>query len=98
MNPPDNQRYFDGGCEYSGWALWNVGAAEGGCNYQLGILVCNTPSERYNHAVAMFDDGCMYVYGGFSQRCQDFCDDIWFFDIYMKVNLSSTLVINVTIL
>lgn len=84
MNPKINKRYFDGGCEYSGWALWNVGAPEGGCNYQLGILVCNTPSERYNHAVAMFDDGCMYVYGGYSQRCQDFCDDVWFFDIYMK--------------
>jgi len=26
----------------------------------------------------------MYAYGGFSQRCQDYCDDIWNFDIYMK--------------
>lgn len=43
------------------------------------------PSERYNHGSALFDDGCLYVYGGFSQRCQDFCDDIWFFDIYRQV-------------
>ncbi len=43
------------------------------------------PSERYNHGSALFDDGCLYVYGRFSQRCQDFCDDIWFFDIYRQV-------------
>lgn len=34
----------------------------------------------------MFDDGTLYVYGGFSQRCEDYCDDIWFFDIYKKVS------------
>ena len=32
----------------------------------------------------MFDDGLMYVYGGYSQRCADYCDDIWAFDIYLK--------------
>ena len=26
----------------------------------------------------------MYVYGGFSQRCGDYCDDFWMFDIYTK--------------
>ena len=31
---------------------------------QLGILVCNVPSERYMHASQIFDDGTMYVYGG----------------------------------
>lgn len=40
--------------------------------------------ERYNHGAALFSDGCLYVYGGFSQRCEDYCDDIWFFDIYLK--------------
>lgn len=81
----EQTRYFNGPCENTGWVLWNVGAPEGGCIIQLGIEVCNTPSERFNHAAAMFEDGTMYVYGGYSQRCQDFCDDIWFFDIYMKV-------------
>jgi hypothetical protein len=52
---------------------------------QLGIEVCTVPSERYNHASAMFDDGTLYVYGGFSERCQDYCDDLWMFDIYLKV-------------
>lgn len=42
------------------------------------------PAERYNHGSVLFNDGCLYVYGGFSQRCEDFCDDIWFFDIYRK--------------
>lgn len=56
-----------------------------GCTIQLGIEVCTAPSERYNHASVMHDDGTLYVYGGFSQRCGDYCDDIWFFDIYQKV-------------
>lgn len=80
----DPQRYFDGPCEGSGWVLWHPGALQGGCVIELGIEVCNVPSERYNHGVAMFADGAMYVYGGFSQRCADFCDDIWFFDIYLR--------------
>jgi hypothetical protein len=56
-----------------------------GCTIQLGIEVCTVPSERYNHGSNMFNDGTLYVYGGFSQRCADYCDDIWFFDIYLKV-------------
>jgi hypothetical protein len=58
-----------------------------GCTIQLGIEVCTVPSERYNHGSVMHEDGTLYVYGGFSQRCQDYCDDIWFFDIYLKVRL-----------
>jgi hypothetical protein len=50
------------------------------------VEVCTVPSERYNHGSVLFNDGCLYVYGGFSQRCQDYCDDIWFFDIYLKVS------------
>lgn len=46
--------------------------------------VCTVPSERYNHGSVYFEDGTMYVYGGFSQRCADYCDDIWMFDIYLK--------------
>jgi len=36
------------------------------------------------HGSAMFDDGTLFVYGGFSQRCVDYCDDMWYFDIYLK--------------
>ena len=54
------------------------------CLMERGLTVCTTPSERYNHGAAMFNDGTMYVYGGFSQRCVDYCDDLWFFDIYIK--------------
>jgi hypothetical protein len=32
----------------------------------------------------MYTDGLMYVYGGYSQRCADYCDDIWAFDIFMR--------------
>ena len=49
--------------------------------------ICTTPSERYNHAAVMYNDGCMYVYGGYSQRCEDYCGDMWFFDIYLQVGI-----------
>jgi hypothetical protein len=78
------ERYFDTACEETGWVLLSAGANEGGCSIQLGIEVCTVPSERYNHASVLFNDGTLYVYGGFSQRCQDYCDDMWSFDIYMK--------------
>lgn len=29
----------------------------------------------------MFDDNTMLVYGGYSQRCGDYCDDVWSFDL-----------------
>lgn len=29
----------------------------------------------------MFDDETMIVYGGYSQRCGDYCDDAWSFDL-----------------
>lgn len=83
-NVSGSSRYFDGPCEGSGWVLWHPGALQGGCTIVLGIEVCTVPSERYNHGAVMFMDGTMYMYGGYSQRCADYCDDIWFFDIYLK--------------
>ena len=32
-------RYFDSQCEDEGWVLWEAGALEGGCKFELGILV-----------------------------------------------------------
>lgn len=78
------ERSFDGPCNNTGWIMVYPGASQGGCNIELGITVCTAPSERYNHGSVLFDDGTLYVYGGFSQRCTDFCDDLWFFDIYLK--------------
>lgn len=31
--------------------------------------------------MAMFDDNTMIVYGGYSHRCGDYCDDVWSFDL-----------------
>jgi len=81
-DPPE--RGFDTACEDSGWVSLHPGALQGGCTIQLGIEVCTVPSERYNHGSVMFDDGTLYVYGGFSQRCEDYCDDLWFFDVYLR--------------
>lgn len=70
-------------CNFLGGLM--VAVCLSGCTIQLGIEVCTVPSERYNHGSVMHDDGTLYVYGGSSQRCADYCDDIWFFDIYLKV-------------
>ena len=29
----------------------------------------------------MFNDSTMMIYGGFSQKCEDYCDDMWSFDL-----------------
>lgn len=86
-NETKGERYFDSACMSNGWQLLHPGAAEGGCTIELGILVCTVPSERYHHTAVAFNDQTMYVYGGFSQRCVDFCDDIWFYDMYTGVRL-----------
>lgn len=88
-NQSTGERDFDGPCKETGWELWHSGKRQGGCLIQLGIEVCTVPSERYNHASVLFNDGTLYVYGGFSERCADFCDDIWFFDIYLLVSVES---------
>eukprot|EP01041_Mallomonas_annulata_P005967 gene5966-12038_t len=77
-------RFFDGPCEGSGWEIWHPGSPNGGCSMEMGVLVCPMPSERWNHKAVYFDDGVMYMYGGFSPRCGDYCDDLWMFDIYIK--------------
>lgn len=82
-NETAGERVFGQPCINSGWMLLDAGGFEGGCTIELGILVCTVPSERYQHGAVMYNDQTMYVYGGFSQRCVDFCDDVWFYDLYM---------------
>lgn len=76
------ERDWDGPCKETGWVAWHSGAPEGGCIVIFGSTECSVPSERYNHASAYFDDGTLFIYGGFSKRCGDYCDDLWYFDIY----------------
>ena len=68
-------------CEDQAWTELDYGARRGGCRYVLGREVCTHPSERWRHGASMFDDSTMLVYGGFSQRCEDYCDDLWAFDV-----------------
>ncbi|CAM9574615.1 unnamed protein product, partial [Discosporangium mesarthrocarpum] len=74
-------RYADGPCESSGWEVIHEGARHGGCEFVRGTEICKTPTERWGHGAAMFDDGTMIVYGGYSHRCGDYCDDLWSFDL-----------------
>lgn len=47
----------------------------------VSSLACKVPSERWRQGAALFDDNTMIVYGGYSQRCGDYCDDVWSFDL-----------------
>lgn len=85
-NESSGERFFAQSCVSNGWQLLHAGGAEGGCTIELGILVCTVPSERYHHGAVMYNDQTMYVYGGFSERCVDYCDDIWFYDMYVGVS------------
>jgi hypothetical protein len=61
------------------------GAIDGGCRNHIELgqtrLICTVPSERYFHGAARFDDSTMLIYGGFSHRCEDYCDDLWSLDL-----------------
>mmetsp|Transcript_24240 Transcript_24240/g.48206 ORF Transcript_24240/g.48206 Transcript_24240/m.48206 type:complete len:1055 (-) Transcript_24240:30-3194(-) len=75
------ERYADMACEKTGWKVLHPGARNGACVFQAGKEICTLPSERWHHGSAMFDDKTMLIYGGFSQRCEDYCDDMWSFDL-----------------
>lgn len=77
----DCLRYGDLACANDGWRILHPGLTFGGCNNKDGKLVCETPSERYGHGAAMLDERTMAVYGGYSQECEDYCDDFWLFDL-----------------
>ena len=75
---PDN--LSDKSCLNSGWEVLHPGAKNGDCTIQSEKEICEVPSERWRHGAAMFNDDTMLIYGGFSYRCVDYCDDMWSFD------------------
>lgn len=77
----DCVRYDDFGCADQGWFVMKPNAPLGGCDIIDAVEFCTHPSERYLHGSAMFNDGTLLVYGGFSHRCEDFCDDMWSFNV-----------------
>lgn len=77
----DCLRYDDQACAIDGWKILHEGKTFGGCNEDEGEIVCEIPSERYGHGASMLDESTMAIYGGFSNECEDYCDDLWLFDI-----------------
>mmetsp|Transcript_17675 Transcript_17675/g.28625 ORF Transcript_17675/g.28625 Transcript_17675/m.28625 type:complete len:597 (-) Transcript_17675:1352-3142(-) len=77
----DCTRYGDGPCENRGWKVLHAGAKDGGCKYYLGKKICTVPTERWQHGSAVFNDSLVVVYGGYGPACEDYCDDLWLFDL-----------------
>ena len=96
-------RYDDLPCVDDGWRVLHPGAKYGGCRNEESDAqddqnnnverVCDVPSERWEHSAAMIDESTMIVYGGYSQECEDYCDDLWAFDFntleWEKIVISS---------
>ena len=72
-------RVYDKSCINRGWRELERGMRLGGC--LAGKIDCTHPTERYGHGGAIFDDREMAIYGGFSQMCDDYCADMWFWEI-----------------
>lgn len=79
-------RKADESCTDGSWHLLHIGAEEGACEIVLGRTICTFPTERWLHGAAMFNDSTMLIYGGFSQKCEDYCDDMWSFDLNDEEN------------
>lgn len=89
----DCERYGDAECVQGGWKVLNPGAFRGGCKIVQGRELCTHPSERWMHGFALFDDSTALAYGGYSQRCEDYCGDLWSFDLrdntWMEIAITS---------
>lgn len=80
----DCQRWADQSCRYQGWTQVDQGAYLGGCEFFAGVLRCTHPSERYDQSAVLFNGKRLFVFGGFSQKCQDYCSDMWELDIQVR--------------
>lgn len=74
-------RFGDEPCINDGWRVLHPGATFGGCKNEDGNSHCDTPFARWGHSAIMSDASTMLVYGGYSQECEDYCDDMWTFDL-----------------
>ena len=74
---------FGFSCIYYGCKVLHPGAAFGGCRNQYGSSLCDTPFVRLGHSASMNDNFTMLICGGYSQECEDYCDDIWTFDFLL---------------
>ena len=78
-NGSDNHNCLDG---QRGWHVLHPGAKLGGCRTtDDDKRICDAPSERWAHGSAMLDSSTLLVYGGFSHECEDYCEDMWLFDL-----------------
>lgn len=76
------ERWSDTGCVNKGWRVVDPGARLAGCYVdEQGVEWCTHPSERYDHTTAILPNGTLLIYGGFSDKCGDYCSDVWTFDI-----------------
>lgn len=71
----------DGGCTDAGWTRVDAGAEMGGCALVRGAYVCSHPCKRVHHGGTVFPDGTLFAYGGYGQMCEDYCADVWTFDV-----------------
>ena len=72
-------REGEGRCANSSWELLDAGAPLGGCEYDREKQICTHPTERYGHGAHVVNDEFLFIFGGYSTFCGDYCDDAWLF-------------------
>ncbi len=73
-------RQYDTPCNSEGWRLLDRGSLYGGCIIVNQVEVCQFPQERYGH-MATVHLNKLWVYGGFAMFCEDYCIDMWTFEL-----------------
>ncbi len=89
-------------CNKTGWQLVDKGATLGGCKIYLageppyyGDERCTHPGERFESTMEVLRDDTLLVYGGYSHKCVDYCDDYWVFNLKTLKWIQVSLLISV---
>ena len=58
-----------------------------------GTAPVQAKNSKFSHntRAEIFDDSTMLVYGGFSHRCEDYCDDMWRFNFKVLPNNNNNM-------
>eukprot|EP00948_MAST-09A_sp_MAST-9A-sp1_P000942 g942.t1 len=73
-------RQGDKKCTAHSWRQLHPGRHLGGCRVVEQNERCYYPTERYEHTANIFGN-FLYIYGGYSTFCTDYCNDMWRYNL-----------------
>ena len=79
-------RTGDHKCSKHSWKQIHPGKNLGGCRVVEQNQRCYYPTERYEHTATIFGH-YLYIYGGYSTFCTDYCNDMWKYDLLFDTSV-----------